>query len=98
MKPLSRKATAARTVVMLVGGIVTLGIVAWRQSTAHETMLALEDVARQTTVAADERAELARQLVRLEARSWIGAEASRRLDLRAPTESEVIIPAGYTGR
>lgn len=91
---MSRKGSVGRAVLALAAVVGALTLVAWRQSTARETMAALDDVVRELALAADEREELARRLVVIEGRSWIGAEAARRLELRPPTEREVVIPSG----
>lgn len=91
---MSRKGSVGRTVLALAAVVGALTLVAWRQSTARETMAALDDVVRDLALAADEQEELARRLVVIEGRSWIGAEAARRLGLRPPTEREVVIPSG----
>ena len=83
-----------RAIVVAVSFLAALTAVAWRQSTTRETMAGIQRLTRELAVAADEREELVRELVGLEGRPWIGAEASRRLDLRAPRDREVVIAAG----
>lgn len=91
---MSRRRAAGRVVVALVAVLGALALVAWRQSKARETMANLEDVVRELAVAGDEREELLRQLARVEGRSWVAAEAARRLGLRPPRDGEVVIPSG----
>lgn len=91
---MSRRRAAGRVVVALVAVLGALALVAWRQSKARETMANLEDVVRELAVAGDEREELLRQLARLEGRTWVAAEAARRLGLRPPRDGEVVIPSG----
>ena len=83
-----------RAIIALVAFSAALTAVAWRQSTTRETMEELDQVARELAIAADEQEELRRQLVSLEGRPWIGAEAARRLGLRAPSERELVITSG----
>ena len=73
-----------RAIVVAVSFLAALAVVAWRQSTTRETMVEIQRLDRELAVAADEREELIRELVGIEGRPWIGAEAARRLGLRAP--------------
>jgi len=90
----TRKPGRGRAIVVAVSFLAALTVVAWRQSTTRETMAEIQRVNRELAVAADEREELARELVGIEGRPWIGAEAARRLGLRAPRDREVVIVAG----
>ena len=83
-----------QAVLLLVVVPTSLTAVAWRQSTARETMEALAAAERELAIAIDEREELARDLAAMETRPWIGGEAARRLGMRAPTEEEVVIASG----
>ena len=83
-----------RAIVVAVAFLAALTAVAWRQSTTRETMVEIQRLTRELAVAADEREELARELVSLEGRPWIGAEAALRLGLRAPRDQEVVITGG----
>ena len=83
-----------QAVLLLVVVPTSLTAVAWRQSTARETMEALAAAERELAIAIDEREELARDLAAMETRPWVGAEAARRLGMRAPTENEVVIASG----
>ena len=91
---MTRKGNASRVILGFVAILAALTVLAWRQSTVRETMEELDRLARELAVVADEREELARRLVNLEGRPWIGAEAARRLGLRAPSEREVVIASG----
>ncbi len=88
------RAVTGRAIFALAAVLTSLATVAWRQSTARETMEALDRLARELAVAADQREELARRLVVIEGRPWISTEAARRLGLRPATEREVVIPSG----
>ena len=91
---MSRK-RRVRTVVFALAAVLTaLGTVAWRQSTTRETMEELGRAEQELAVVVDEREEAARELVAIESRQWIAREAERRLGLRPPTESEVVITSG----
>lgn len=81
-------------VLLLVVVPASLTAVAWRQSTARETMEELDAAERELAIAIDEREELARGLAAMETRPWVGGEAARRLGMRAPTENEVVIASG----
>ena len=83
-----------QAVLLLVVVPTSLTAVAWRQSTARETMEALAAAERELAIAIDEREELARDLAAMETRPWVGGEAARRLGMRAPTEEEVVIASG----
>ena len=79
-------------VLALYAGALT--VVAWRQSTTRETMEEIGRGSRELAVAADEREVLARDLLGLERRRWVVAEAARRLGLRPPREEEVVFATG----
>ncbi|HSJ07009.1 MAG TPA: hypothetical protein VK936_09910 [Longimicrobiales bacterium] len=69
----------------------SLSLVVWRQSRALEELRAL-DAARSTrAVLQAERSELQREIQGLESRSRIIAVAGRRLGLRVPAASEIMI-------
>ncbi len=73
---------------------VALTVVAWRQSTTRETMAEIGRLSRELAVAAEKREELARDVLGLEQRRWVVAEAARRLGLRPPREEEVVFTSG----
>ena len=79
-------------VLALYAGALTM--VAWRQSTTRDTMEEIGRVSIALAVAADEREALARDLLGLEHRRWVMAEAARRLGLRPPREEEVVFATG----
>ena len=91
---MSARARVGRVVVVLTLYAAALTVVAWRQSTTRETMEEIGRLSRALAVAADEREELARDLVGLEQRSWVVGEAARRLGLRPPREEEVVFTPG----
>lgn len=80
--------------VLLVAVTGSLAVLAWRQSTTRETLEELDRVDRELAVLADRREELIRELVGIEKRPWVLAEASRRLGLRPASEREVILASG----
>ena len=86
-----------RVVLVLTLYGLALTVVAWRQSTTRETMEEIGRLSRELAVAADEREELARDVLGLEQRPWVVAEAARRLGLRPPREEEVVIMSGGPG-
>lgn len=90
----NRRSAAGKAVLALAALLAALALVAWRQSTARETMAELDEVVRQLALAADERQELDRRVASVEKRSWVEAEVGRRLGLRPPRDGEVVIPSG----
>ena len=81
-----------RTVRISLGAaaiLAALTTVAWRQSSARETMQHLAEVERQLELAMDQREILARNLVVIEGRAWVLEEAAARLGLRPAREAEV---------
>ena len=91
---MTARARMGRVVLMLTLYAAALTVVAWRQSTTRETMEEIGRLSRELAVAADEREELARDLLGLEQRPWVVAEASRRLGLRPPREEELVFTSG----
>lgn len=83
-----------KAILVLAVVLASLTAVAWRQSTARETMEELGAAERELAIAIEEREELARELSAMETRPWIGGEAAKRLGMRAPTENEVVITSG----
>ena len=90
---MSRRRRAPTVVFALAAIVAALAAVAWRQSKTRETMQELARVERDLAVALDEREGVAREVVALESR-WVTAEAARRLGLRPPAESEIVITSG----
>lgn len=91
---MTRTIRVGRAVLVLALYPLALTVVAWRQSTTRETMEEVGRLTRDLAVAADEREELARDLLALEQRQWVVAEAARRLGLRPPREDEVVFTSG----
>ncbi len=91
---MTARARMGRVVLMLTLYAAALTVVAWRQSTTRETMEEMGRLSRELAVAADEREELARDLLGLEQRPWVVAEAGRRLGLRPPREEELVFTSG----
>ena len=91
---MSGRARMGRAVLVLALYAAALTMVAWRQSTTRETIEEIGRLSRELAVVADEREELARDVLGLEQRRWVVAEAGRRLGLRPPREEEVVITSG----
>lgn len=85
----------AAMVLALYAGALTM--VAWRQSTTRETMEEVDRLSRELSIATEEREELARDLLGVEQRRWVAAEAGRRLGLRPPREEEMVFMSGGSG-
>jgi len=83
-----------RAILVLALYAAALTTVAWRQSTTRETIEEIGRLSRELAVEADEREALARNVLSLEQRRWVAAEAGRRLGLRPPREEEVVITSG----
>ncbi len=83
-----------RAVLVLALYVGALTVVAWRQSTTRETMEDIGRLSRELAIAAEEREELARDLLGVEQRPWVVAEAGRRLGLRPPREEEMVFISG----
>ena len=83
-----------RAVVVLALYAGALTVVAWRQSTTRETMEEVGRLSRELAIAVEEREESARDLLGVEQRRWVAAEAGRRLGLRAPREEEMVFMSG----
>ena len=93
---MSRRGRAGWVILAVAVVLAALAVVAWRQSATRETMQALDRADRELAVARDELEVVTRDLVAVESRRWIAAEALRRLGLRPPTQREVILAAGGT--
>ena len=91
---MSRGSRVRRAIFALAVVLGSLAAVAWRQSTARETMEALDRAEQELAIVLDEREEVARDLVDVESWGWIVEQAVRRLDLRPATQGEVIITSG----
>ena len=92
--PITQGNTPAKVILCIAATLAALSAVAWRQSTALETMEELESVKRELALAADEREELTRRLMLMEGRPWVGEQAAERLGMRSPSEREVMILPG----
>lgn len=91
---MTARARVGRVILVLTLYAAALTVVAWRQSTTRETMEEIGRLTRELAVAADERKELARDLLGVEQRPWVVAEAGRRLGLRPPREEELVFTSG----
>jgi C4-dicarboxylate-specific signal transduction histidine kinase len=69
----------------------SLSLVVWRQSRAFEELRGLDAARSARAVLQAERAELQREIQRLESRPRVVAAAGARLGLRVPTHSEMVI-------
>jgi cell division protein FtsB len=69
----------------------SLSLVVWRQSRAFEELRGLDTARSERAVLQSERAELQREIQRLESRPHVVAEARARLGLRVPTDTEIVI-------
>ena len=95
MRPRPRR-KRGRGIVVAVAVTASLATLAWRQSTTRETLEALDRLDTELAVLADRQEELALELVGIERRPWIVAEAAGRLGLRPPSERETVIASGGT--
>jgi len=74
--------------------LLALGLVVWRQSRALEALADVDEVRSRRAVLEAERTELERRIQTLESRGWVLPEAERRLGLRTPQASEIVILPG----
>lgn len=79
---------------MLAAATASLATVQWRQSTTRETLESLDRMDTELAVLADRQEELALELVGIERRPWVIAEAAERLGLRPASERETVIASG----
>ncbi len=91
---MTRKRIIARAMLAIVTVLAALTVVAWRQSAARAVLAELDSVERELAEVAETRAELGRAVDVMEARPWVAAEARRRLGMRPPAESELVITSG----
>lgn len=75
----------------------SLSLVVWRQSRALEELRALEAARSERAVLQARRAELQREIQRLESRAYVVAAAGSRLGLRLPTHAEMQFRQRATG-
>jgi cell division protein FtsL len=86
-----RLGQAAVAAVALLGA---LGLVVWRQGRAREGLAELDLARREKGLLVAERAELERQIQRLESRARVVPEARRLLGMRTPEAAEIVILPG----
>ena len=91
------RVASARGVVaaaLLLGSLV---LVAWRQGRALEALAGLDRARTERLLAQEEAAALRRRIGYLESRGRVVPEAGRRLGMRTPAATEmVILPGGST--
>ena len=86
-----RPTAVIAALVAFVGVITVLGAITRRQVAAHEELARLEDV-RQRGVNAEERlAEAKREVALLLSRQRVVSEARARLDMRTPSDDELVL-------
>jgi cell division protein FtsL len=68
----------------------SLALVVWRQSRALEELRGLDSARSERAILQAERADLQREIQRLESRARIIAVAGARLDLRTPSAHEIV--------
>jgi cell division protein FtsL len=81
---------AIRTSVAFALLFAALSLVVWRQSRALEELRGLDAARSERTILQAERAELQREIHRLESRSRVVATAGTRLGLRLPAAHEIV--------
>jgi cell division protein FtsL len=80
-----------RTAIAFAALLAALTSVVWRQSRALEVLRELDAVRQDRALAEAERARLVHEAQRLESRPRVLAAAGRRLNLRVPAASEIVI-------
>jgi cell division protein FtsL len=91
------RAGMLRAGLAVVGLLLSLGYVIWRQSRALDLLRALDQVHMERAAAEGERTELQARIETLESRSNVIAAAGTRLGMRVPTAGEIVIlPVGDT--
>ena len=94
---MSRRSTPALARRVAFATVVLLGslaLVVWRQGRAYEALSELDRVRGERSMAIAERADLDRRIQVLESRSQVVPEARRRLGMRTPDASEIVILPG----
>jgi len=91
-----RKRGRWSAITVLAAVTASLATLGWRQSTTRETLESLDRVDTELAVLADRQEELALELVGIERRAWIVAQAAERLGLRPASERETVIASGST--
>lgn len=84
----------ARAALAVTALVCALALVVWRQARAREVLGELDRLRRERAVMLADRADLERRIQVLESRGHVLPEASRRLDLRMPDATEIVILPG----
>lgn len=92
----NRSLAVVRAGVALAALVGSLGLVAWRQARGLEALAELDRERRDRSFLISEGAELERRTQVLESRSRVVPEARRRLGMRTPASSEIVILPGAT--
>ena len=74
--------------------LASLSLVAWRQGRALELLEEQDRVQREWALGVAEQDELQRRVRSLESRGYVVPEAQRRMGMRMPAASEIVILAG----
>jgi hypothetical protein len=72
----------------------SLSLVAWRQARAMEALEHLDHLRREVTLGEAEETDLVRRVQFLESRGRVVPEAERKLGMRMPEASEIVILLG----
>jgi cell division protein FtsL len=80
--------------VAAVALLLSLLMVAWRQSRALEALAELDEARRERALAESERAELERRIESLESRARVVPAARTRLGMRTPEAEEIVFLPG----
>lgn len=91
---MSRMGGPSRVALAVAFLLAALSLVAWRQSRALETLAALEEIRRETSLARAERTELIRRIRHLESRGRVVPAARERLEMHLPDASEIVYLPG----
>jgi cell division protein FtsL len=83
-----------RLVVAFAVLLSALAMVTWRHSRSLESLAALDDVRRQTSVAMAERVELEREVQVLVSRQRVVPAARERLGMHMPARGELVMLPG----
>jgi septal ring factor EnvC (AmiA/AmiB activator) len=83
-----------RLALLFVALLASMTLLVRRQSDALTTLRELDTLRREVSLAEAERAELTRRLQHLESRQRVVTEAGRRLGMRIPKGSELVILQG----
>ena len=83
-----------RTGVAVAALLGSLGLVVWRQARALEALADLDQVRTERGLLIAEHADLERRIQVLESRTRVVPEALRRLGMRTPASTEIVILPG----